>query len=150
MTIDLHNGLSAFHLTRNDWNKLLELGQRYGWQPAGTEPPPWDEPDMRAAYADRNGVYTSVNNVDARALAAALEWALPDVADQILPSEHSPTPATTPLPPLDAFTRVSPPAGFKEARDTPRSADFSAGFSKQRLIEFVAFAKRGHFSIHQA
>jgi hypothetical protein len=134
MSINLHNGKDTFRVSRKGWVKLLELGQMYGWQPAGTEPPQWDDPDMQAAYADQHGFYTSVNGADAQSLAAALQWALPDIADPDIPGKRSPLPAD---------------ANISRLNTDLHPCDFFAGDNKLQVNEFIAFAKQGKFSIHQ-
>jgi hypothetical protein len=45
----LHNGKASFQTSRAGWGELPELGRRHGWQPAGTEPPQWNDTHMAAA-----------------------------------------------------------------------------------------------------
>jgi hypothetical protein len=150
MNIDLHNGKDSFQISRKGWGKLLELGQMYGWRPAGTEPPQWDDPNMQAAYADWNGFYTSVNGADARALAVALQSALPDIPDQDTPGKWTTLPDATS--PLDNFLQAAPPTDTKipHSNTDLHPCEFFAGENKLRVNEFIAFAKQGNFSIHQA
>src|SRR2546423_13839985 len=68
------------------WRGVLELGHRYGWIPAGTEPPlwdeggPWDGRPWNGTYFCNDG--QRVTAEDAHALADALERALPDIPDE--------------------------------------------------------------------
>jgi hypothetical protein len=142
MTINLHNGKDSFQISRNGWGKLLELGQLYGWRPAGTQPPQWDDPAMQAAYADSNGFYTSVNGADAQALAAALQGALPNLPDDNLPDAASLPDNALPHAPT-AQVKISRPNTDLHPRE------FFAGKNKLRVNEFIAFAKQGNFSVHQ-
>jgi hypothetical protein len=142
MTIVLHNGTAGFQISRAGWGELLELGRRHGWQPAGAEPPQWNDPYLAAAYADQNGIYTSVNDADARALAAALDHAVPDIPDK------KPTRAdTSPL--FEAGLKDAQPSTAILAHPNS-SLDPHNGFASQdraQVIEFVAFARQGRFSI---
>jgi hypothetical protein len=95
----------------------------HGWQPAGTEPPQWDEPGMQAAHAEQPGYYTSVTGADAQALAQALERALPTLADK----EQG------------AGTAAALAAGA-----------FVAGPDQRWVKAFIAFARAGKFSIRPA
>ena len=66
-------------LTNLGWFECLELGQTYGWQPAGTLPPPEGLPFSESwdgrYYPDHAQLVTSE---DAEALACALQRALED------------------------------------------------------------------------
>ncbi len=142
MTIVLHNGKDAFHISRAGWGKLLELGQILGWQPAGTEPPQWNDPQMQAAYADSTGTYTSVNDADSRALAVALERALPDIADHRTNTSHT-------GPRFDDGLRGArrTHANFGHLSTSPYPSEDFAGKDKEQVLEFVAFARQGRFSV---
>ena len=78
-------GEFSFH-TRA-WQLVLTLGQWYGWQPAGTRAPdpayfddaPVDPADWDGRYFPPAGQVVTAE--DARALADALERALPDLPD---------------------------------------------------------------------
>lgn len=153
MSFHLHNGQFAFHISRAGWGKLLDLGQMYGWRPSGTEPPQWDDPAMQAAYADQSATYTRVGGADASALAHALELALPDIpsrgarpAPAVEPEAVSPLAPSAPIRPQVQWGNRQPK---RLAAELP-SREFFAGDRKRRLIEFIAFAKHGDFSIHQS
>lgn len=142
MTIVLHNGKDAFHISRVEWGRLLELGRNCGWQPAGTVPPEWDDPHMQPAYADRNGVYTSVTDADARALTAALAGAFPDLPDPVA------SPSGTGLAFDQALPGAEPPeANRRHLNSNPDPNAGLAGEHKARVVQFVAFAQQGGFSI---
>jgi hypothetical protein len=142
MIIELHNGKDAFHISRAGWGELLELGQIHGWQPAGTEPPQWNDPQMQTAYADQNGIYTSVNDADARALALALEGALPDIPDDRTNTTHT-------GPRFDDGLRGARRVhgNFEYLSTSPHPSERLAGKDMQQVLEFVAFAKQGRFSV---
>jgi hypothetical protein len=127
MAFELHNQAGALRVSRIGWGKLLELGRMHGWQPAGTEPPQWDEPGMQAAYAEANGPYTSVNGADALALAEAL------------------------LAALAAIPQQTTGRGRRRAENAAQldPHDFFAGEHRPRVSEFIAFARLGKFSIRQ-
>jgi hypothetical protein len=79
MGVDLfgHGGAS---LNWHAWRWCLEVAEAFGWQPAGTAPPAWNEGGpIPPASRDRewSGTYfsndfASVTDSDARALASAL------------------------------------------------------------------------------
>lgn len=85
----IFNGHCEFDMPASDWRRILWIAQCYGWQPHGTEPP--DElaittgiwrgkpTDWTGAYSPSDG--QEITEDDAKALAAALERALPDVPD---------------------------------------------------------------------
>lgn len=70
----------ALHMLEEDWWQLCESAKRYGWKPAGTQPPPLrldiDRPERSPAkpwnHDYRLPQGQTVLRQDARALAAAL------------------------------------------------------------------------------
>ena len=78
MTMDLTGPGGDFGFTITSWEHLLKLASLSGWEPAGTLPPEgagsWD-----GNYFTNDG--QRVADEDARALADALEAALPHIPD---------------------------------------------------------------------
>jgi hypothetical protein len=138
LTIILHNGKASFHISQDGWGKLLELGQRHGWQPAGTEPPQWNDPHIEGAYADQNGIYTSVNDVDARALGAALARALSNLPG---PRIQRPAAKVSVADPLPSAGKRGP------GSSSPAAKSELSGEDEAQTTEFVAFARQGRFSV---
>lgn len=83
----LQSSAKLFHLPLCLWLRALRLARLYGWEPQGTlvpiGPPPragGDRvPRTRGCYCRCQGQF--VERSDARALALALEKALPDIPD---------------------------------------------------------------------
>ena len=70
--------------SRQSWAKALELAKLNGWQPMGTQPPPFH--DFHLLNADWDGTYLTnegqtVTDVDALSLANALQKSLDDIPD---------------------------------------------------------------------
>src|SRR6266545_6571402 len=83
--VSLYFDAGAFSLP--SWRRRLTLATLYGWTPAGTQAPDDDSllgmhgtPDWDGRYFP--GVGQHVTEADARALAEALERALPDLPDR--------------------------------------------------------------------
>ncbi len=79
MPVDLIGSESRWSLNYRTWMLILKLGQKYGWQPAGTQPSA-DFPD----YEWDGGYIVGIGEVmreDAMALADALKRALPDIPE---------------------------------------------------------------------
>jgi hypothetical protein len=94
--MDLSGG-GTERFSNRSWCKMLELAYEYGWQPAGTEPGQWCDPEtgelveqMSPDPDEWNGGYLSNDNQwvteeDAANIAEALERALenePDFSDE--------------------------------------------------------------------
>lgn len=88
MSVDLVNeNDSSFWTNNRAWYRILSLALMYGWKPAGTlRPPDWDDhPRLKdeiwdGGYATNDGQI--VTDVDALAMAAALEESLVDIPEQ--------------------------------------------------------------------
>ena len=85
MTIDLYRNDDDFFQFEyfGIWQKLMNLAQIYGWNPAGTqEPPQWnqEEGDWDGSYDIFAGEW--VADADAHALAQALKMIYPTTACQ--------------------------------------------------------------------
>src|SRR5690348_6367571 len=99
MGFDLVGRGGEYSLESAGWAALLLLAREHGWRPAGTKAPR----DFRRGqhwggnYVTNDG--QRVRREDTRALAAALERALPSVPEQAPPPDELP-PATGRRPPL--------------------------------------------------
>jgi hypothetical protein len=131
--MDLSGAGGYFGINNNAWRCLLELAYRYGgWKPLGTEPFDGLLAEDKQAWDPYNYVtndYQTVTAEDARNLADALERALPDV-----PGFRARE---------GAWRRVvSPGRG-------PNCLEFWSGpEARERLLEFIAFARAGGFVIY--
>lgn len=149
MTIDLVSQAGETgSFTQHGWRMLLELATAHGWEPAGTEPADISgmfSDDTPAAVVARqsalfrlewDGGYTdnafqTVTASDARALADALQRALP-----YLPSHKSPR-----IQPSDALPEIDVIVGDV----TPH--EYYGGPNKTAVVAFIAFARLGEFRI---
>jgi len=78
----------SLSLSLEEWAQALQLAHLYGWKPAGTlQPEPEDASSVEPALLDQwDGRYFDplaqwVTDEDARRLGAALQAALPELAD---------------------------------------------------------------------
>lgn len=128
-----------------EWRKLLLLAISYGWEPVGTlknqsleeiQPwgavinDPWDEDYM----ANAGQIVTAE---DAKALAYALESCLDDIPDCKMPEiliGH----------PIQIGNRM---VTFTEANPELHPFEFFGGQNKYKLIEMIAFCRKGPFEI---
>jgi len=123
------------------WRGILELANRYGWVPAGTEPPswdeggPWDGRPWSRTYFSNDG--QRVTAEDAHALADALKRALPDMPDEDAVAHKMETIACLP----DGTVLRAPKRGV----ELSLLESFAGG--QQRLREFIAFCRAGEFAI---
>jgi hypothetical protein len=148
-TILVNDAGASQHFTNHAWILLLLLAERYGWQPAGTLPgdisalfdsgtPAVEIAAQCMAFeANWDGNYSTnghqvVTAPDARALAEALNRALPYLPDhkssRIRPHRYVPT------------------IELVDANITPH--EFFGGPNKQRVIDFLEFAREGAFRIY--
>ena len=80
----IYGECGEFAVTGRLWRNMLTLAQRYGWRPAGTKPP---EAWIWSGHpSDRDGRYfpadcQQIMERDAKAFAAALANALPDIPE---------------------------------------------------------------------
>ncbi len=90
MGMDLCGRDGGIRFNNLTWSQILNLADRYGWQPMGTEAPAWEvlgaDPPIHADYPDWDGTYFSndgqfVTDRDASNIAAALERALDDIPE---------------------------------------------------------------------
>jgi len=141
MAMDLVNGASAERFDRTTWGKLLKLAYLYGWEPLGTEPGGWIDPETGPWYYspdEWDGNYTSndlqvVTEEDAARIADALDNALEDIPDHNVSEarvEHGPVSL------FDLFRDRTDPLEY-----------FSGAGGKQRVRDFVAFCRAGAFTI---
>jgi len=123
------------------WTGLLELGRRYGWIPAGTEPPlcdeggPWDGGPWNGTYFSNSG--QRVTTEDAHALADALEQALPDMPDEDAVAHKMVIVAR--------WHDGTPRRAAKPGAELSLLERFAAG--QQKLREFIAFCRAEEFAI---
>jgi hypothetical protein len=118
------------------WEALLELGRRYGWQPAGTVPDrlsaePWARfGDFPADYKCEEAQYAKfVTASDADALATALEAALRRLRSDELPG-----------------TAVSQVVLIRDDMTETELRRANAGLNWETLVRFVEFLRQGGFS----
>ena len=80
MSFDLRNETGeSFRFSNSGWGFYLNLGEEYGWQPAGTHPPEGiDASAWPKTYDSNDGQWISAE--DAERLAGALQRALDDPA----------------------------------------------------------------------
>jgi hypothetical protein len=90
----LYGARGEFSLSGRAWRLLLALASTYGWKPAGTQPPDPESVDDKLSRmaALWDGRYTPsdcqrMTERDTRAMADALERALPDIPDHDALSE---------------------------------------------------------------
>ncbi len=126
---------------QSTWASMLQLAYLYGWEPLGTEPHQWIDPetgelDERSQDPDKwDRNYTSndfqwVTEEDAARIAQALENALEDILD------HDVGETRVEYGPKMVFTGPGVPTGLLE---------YFSGAGKQRVRDFVAFCRDGAF-----
>jgi hypothetical protein len=83
MSMWLSNGEEYFNCSNRTWGHLIDVAQRYGWEPAGTHPPDVEVMALQVQKAvrwDKSNYYTNdhqeVTAEDAANLADALEAAM--------------------------------------------------------------------------
>jgi hypothetical protein len=158
MIYELFNPFTTIsrRFSRQSWAKALELAKLNGWQPMGTQPPPFY--DFELLNADWDGTYLTnegqaVIAEDALSLADALQKSLDDIPDfntiemdwnprfwveDDLPEWLSP----------DERERIE--EGLEDEFLDIRGIhpfEFFAGDEKRRLVEFVRFCRLGSFII---
>ena len=150
MSMDLHSTDGDWFKWSNiAWSKVLYLASVYGWEPAGTKPPPWwDRPTLswQGLYQSNDGGLVTME--DARAVAGALEKALDDIPD------HNEMPdkivtyrigETSGEPVTDALLAVLDGVSAPNAALNP--FEFFGGKDKLRVKDFVTFCRKGGFYI---
>ncbi len=150
MTIDLYRSDDDFFQLEyfGIWQKLMNLAQIYGWNPAGTlEPPEWD----REANEDWNSSYDIfagewVTDDDARGLAAALDQALDDLPDNSMPDRI----IETEIEEIDREGEVSISFHIIEPNKSLNLFETFGGQYKSDLKAFIRFANKGGFHIYSA
>jgi hypothetical protein len=123
--MDLYNERGdSFHFSSSMWNRVLYLAGVYGWKPSGTLSP---EDESLTSWDGGYGVNEGqrVSEDDALAWAQALEKALPDISDEF----------QIPFPHVE-----------KSGREI--LLEELSGPNKEHLVQFIAFCKRGAFSIN--
>ena len=134
---------AEFRLDSGIWEVVLELAYVYGWRPAGTESPrtsawrsrrgasdglAWDARDYFSHESQR------VARVDASALAQALQRAVQQIPDRLLPDDDG-----------RGAVDTGSPATFPS-----RASVVAEGLSvrrKRSLHRFAVFARSGGFTI---
>jgi hypothetical protein len=138
----LYGACGEFSLSDRAWRLLLALASAYGWMPAGTQPPDPEYVDDELSHmaAPWDGRYTPpecqrMTGSDARAIADALEHALPDIPDQDALSEKVLAPSAAA--PLALWGRPAMPGVTIMAME-----EFS-GQNKQHLVPLIAHLREG-------
>jgi hypothetical protein len=123
MTMDIIGPHGETSFTMSGWRYMLRLASENGWQPAGTFP-------------DSENSGRRVSPEDARALADALERALPDIPNHDA-LEHK------------AFTAPGLPSGerFIRADEDINPLEYYSGESKLHLRQFIELCRQGGFEI---
>jgi hypothetical protein len=165
MGMDLAGEGGYYHFGRIAWDKLLELGRQYGWEPAGTEYPEGTvyRPDgtvdeamteeERSVAAGWEGGYLSNNRQwvtaeDAACLADALERALPDIPD--FDTDEKMKVYTPDEPPTDPVMAMLAEAGLGDLAgpdDSLSPVEFFSGEMKEKIRGFIRYCRAGGFSI---
>jgi hypothetical protein len=148
MTIDLYRNDDDFFQLEyfGIWQKLMNLAQIYGWNPAGTTAPSHWQPEENE---DWNGGYDMfigelVSDVDARALADALTDALDDLPDNAMPDRI----IETEIEEIDREGEVSISFHIIEPNKSLNLFETFGGQYKSELKTFIRFAQKGGFYIH--
>lgn len=137
MPVDLRNDRSEFSWEQWRWPKLLRIALANGWDPEGTTQPPDEQEHFPDGLWDP-GNYTSnddqlVSAEDAKALANALEAALPTIPDEYAMAKYE-----------------QPGGGILIAPNHPPAPDvnwFSGPQAKANVVAFIAFCRQGSFHI---
>ena len=141
--------------SRQFWAKALELAQLYGWKPLGTRPP--SGLDFYELLAEWDGRYftndgQTVKAEDARALAAALERSLDDIADENTPIDwnvmiqmEDDLPEWL-SPEEKEFIEEELQGGLLDIMGTS-PLEYFAGDEKRHLKGFIRFCRLGSFEI---
>ena len=122
---DLTNIKSEFYFSVMEWHKILELAQKYGWNPKGTSSNRIMK-SFAGNWGNWDGNYFSFDNQlvdedDARNLGEALKKALSDI------------PNVRPVKTLDKMSLLEIWSGMK---------------FKRHLRKFIKFCEEGIFIIH--
>lgn len=152
MEFTLHNR-ERFSMT--GWSKVLELAEINGWIPAGTEPNPDLFPDgITTGYGSNEGQL--VTELDAANIAAALERALDDIPD-IDTAAHRINLSAGNIEKFSedngefrvdaALIEAIPDLIINRDNNTLNPFDFFSGSKKQHIRDFIAFCRKGAFSI---
>jgi len=144
MAVDLLGKQGHMLFNNHGWSKMLELAERYGWQPKGTQPPLLEMEEIGvvtngSSDGDWDGNYFTndrqrVSPEDAASLAAALERALEDIPDHDAMEDKT------------RFIQDERVVPWHMAERIPPSEWFS-GSRKQRVRDFVTFCRAGGISI---
>jgi hypothetical protein len=154
MGMDLSSISGAeFRFGKEAWDKILQLAQMNGWLPLGTQRPAhWDDPDMEYP-ATWGGFYETneggiVTTEDAQALAAALSKALDDIPDRLNIPKMVDAGAVSPEK-LSNLNRMLLAGGATFLIPNPElnPFEFYGGAEKQKVVDFIAFCKKGGFAI---
>jgi hypothetical protein len=157
MGMDLSGRGGSFRFNNTNWRHVLLLAHRYGWVPAGTEPPNFTvlapngtvDEGMTEQFCHSNGDWDGtyftndcqwVTDEDAANIAQALERALEDIPDEdtvdVLAESQS----------FDlGGIEVSGIDTELEKHLTP--LDWFSGEYKQMVRDFIAYCRVGGFSI---
>ena len=141
-------GTERFNVT--SWCKVLELAFEYGWRPAGTQAPTFQQADDGTAETakDWSGTYLTndyqrVGDEDAANIAEALRRALSDIPDFDTDEKW------VELPPSNPFGRMTGEREVKVFGPDPSLTplEFFSGEAKQRVRDFIAYCRAGGFLV---
>jgi hypothetical protein len=128
------------------WEKVLQLARLYGWHPAGTvEPPDWQAGETQEGWLGEYDLYLGelVRAEDAHAMADALEQALDDLPDHLMPERI----IETEFEELDKEDLISISFYIIEPNKSLNLFEVFGGQYKAELIDFIAFCRQGGFHI---
>lgn len=146
MGYDLSGDGGYFRANVSAWSDLLQLAHQYGWEPAGTETPEWENEEGEIIrYDEWDGGYGTndyqlVTAEDAAAIADAIEASLDDIPDE----------AVKVLTLGEAWGANCPPE-LRDKRIVNDEANlyerWSGPDSKDYLKAFIAYCRAGSFRI---
>ncbi len=147
----------TFRGAGNTWSLVVKLAHCYGWEPAGTTIPvlgpdtqhgartPQEADEWRGAYCANN--LQIVNAEDARAMASAVERALPDIPNQdVIKNRERFWEDTGDLFNGSLVVQLQGLPGHDFPSREGNLLEVWSG-SKDYLREFIAFARKGEFDI---
>ena len=148
MTIDLYRSDDDFFQVEyfGIWQKLMNLAQIYGWNPAGTIAPQEWQSETSESWAGGYDMFIGewVLDTDAHALADALTDALDDLPDNIMPDRI----IETEIEEIDREGEVSISFHIIEPNKSLNLFETFGGQYKSDLKRFIRFAQQGGFHIH--
>jgi hypothetical protein len=162
MVMDLCGRGGYFRFSNTSWCKVLELADRYGWKPAGTEPGRWVDPStgkldkqLSPDPEEWDGSYFGnsfqwVTDEDAARIADALERALDDIPDFDAAEkwvEYGPTdigPTDLPIGPVER-SLVEEGIAISVPNGSLSPLEYFSGEDKPVVRAFIAYCRAGEF-----